>query len=337
MTGYVIGIDGGQTSTSCALATVEGRLLGLGRGGPLVHFAIQGARALFLASVGEAARSAWTAAGLTPQPVEAAGLGLTGVEAGTPEAITAAELLPQIIECKCADIQNDGVSALFGAHLGDPGIIAISGTGSIVFGLDPHGQIGRIGGWGWLVGDEGSGNYIGRAAVAAAFRSFDGTAPTTRLEGVFKRHFSLASTRDLKRIVYATDFGARGFAALAPLVGEAASQGDEVAGRIIAQTGYDLACDVAALARQLHFADNPIPVSPVGGAFSHVWGLRGAFVDNLEHKLAAVRVTDPALPPVLGAVIMGLRQVHTAPEALQAAVAQLRNSAADWPTLRSDS
>src|SRR5215212_9550719 len=98
MTNLVIGIDGGQTSTQCALATTDGKILGLGAGGGLLHFAAQGSHEIYVAALGEALHTAWAAAKLTPQPVAAVALGLTGVEAGTPEAATALALLPQIVQ-----------------------------------------------------------------------------------------------------------------------------------------------------------------------------------------------------------------------------------------------
>src|SRR5438128_2168812 len=168
MTDLVIGIDGGQTSSQCALATAGGQVLGLGNGGPLVHFAVEGSRELFVASLREAVQAAWAAAGLTPRAVEVAALGLTGVEAGTPEAATVLELLPQVLQAHTVEVQNDAVAALFGAHLGNPGVIIIAGTGSISLGMGVDGQTARVGGWGWLVGDEGSAAIIGRNAVTAA-------------------------------------------------------------------------------------------------------------------------------------------------------------------------
>src|SRR5205814_2912346 len=137
---------------------------GIGAGGGLWHFAAQGSHELYVAVLREATRTAWAAAGLPPQPVHAVALGLTGVEASTPEAKTALALLPQVIQFQHVDVQGDAVSALHGAHLGKPGVIIISGTGSTSLGMGIDGKMARVGGWGWLTGDEGSASVIGRSA-----------------------------------------------------------------------------------------------------------------------------------------------------------------------------
>jgi N-acetylglucosamine kinase-like BadF-type ATPase len=244
--------------------------------------------------------------------VDVAALALSGVEAGTPEAATTLELLPQVLQARRVEVQNDAVAALFGAHLGDPGVIVIAGTGSIALGMGIDGHIARVGGWGWLVGDEGSAAVIGRNAVAAAFHSLDGTGPKTLVEEALARHFGLSLTRDLKRLVYASDFSARGFAALAALVSEVAARQDELAQKIIAQAASDLANSVVVLISKLAFGDQSVRIAPVGGAFAYVQGLRQSFTHLIERESSAFRVVDAALDPVFGAVIMALRQCAAA-------------------------
>lgn len=323
MTNFIIGIDGGQSSTQCALATTAGELLGFGVGGGLIHFAAQDSHTVYIKALHEATQSAWAAAGLDPQPLAAIALGLTGVEASTPEAATALALLPQVVQVGAVDVQGDAVSALNGAHLGRPGVIIISGTGSTSLGSDLHGKLARVGGWGWLTGDEGSASVIGRSAVIAAFHSLDGWGPKTSLEEALMRHFGEARTYDVKRHVYASDFGARGFAALAPLVAKAAEAGDAVATQLIQQAGQDLAHTVMTLVGKLDFGDQPVPVAPVGGVFTHLSGVRTTFVEVLRQQAPTIHVVDPALPPVLGAVIMALK-LGSAP--LDQAVATLQRN-----------
>lgn len=320
----IIGIDGGQTSTKCILTTREGKLLGSGKGGGLIHFAAAGSHAIYINAIRDAVYNAFAAAGLPPAPIEIAGLGLTGIEsADTPEANTARDLLSQAIQLSdspCVTVQNDGVAALYGAHLGQPGVIIISGTGSIALGMNARGQIARAGGWGWLVGDEGAGVSIGRAAVIAAFHALDHTGPPTQLESMLVSHFGVPRTYDLKRLVYASDFGAKGFAALAPLVSQAALHGDGVARQIIAQAGSDLANQVQAVLRQLN--SDSLPVAPIGGTFEHIVGVRDSFTQSLQHDLPSARVVDPALPPTHGAILMALRACGVQIEAIATRLTQ---------------
>ncbi len=314
-----MGVDGGQTSTKCVLATTAGQVLGRGEGGPLVHLAAEGGRERFEHALREACANAWRAAQLTPQPIAAIGLGLTGVEADTPEARLVYARVPAILDAQRIDVQNDAYAALMGAHLGAPGVVVISGTGSIALGIDARGRQARAGGWGWLVGDEGSALAIGRSGLLAAFYAFDGVGPETALERAFVNHWSVPSMVDVKRLVYAPKFGQRGFAGLAPLVGQAADQGDAVAAQIVREAGAALARQVAAVVRRLDLA--PAEVATAGGAFDHVRGLRRSFETAMQALPMPVRVVDPRLPPVLGAVIMALKRCQVD---LSGAIAQLQ-------------
>jgi N-acetylglucosamine kinase-like BadF-type ATPase len=302
----VIGVDGGQTSTKCALVASDGRVLGYGSGGGLVHLAAEGARERHIVALREAFASAWADAGIPPQPVAAIGLGLTGVEGGTAESEKVRGIVAEVIETRQVETHSDAYVALIGAHGGQPGIIAISGTGSHIMGLNAAGDVARAGGWGWLLGDEGSAFWLGKNGLAAALRAFDGVGEATLLESLMHEHFEVATFRDVKRLVYDSGFGAKGFAALASLVSRAAEEGDAIARGLIAQAARDLAAQVVAVQRRLALPDDT-PVAPIGGAYEHVPGLRDGFVAALHASNPASSVVAPQLPPVLGAALIALR------------------------------
>jgi glucosamine kinase len=326
----VVGIDGGQTSTRAVLATTGGRVLAEGQGGPLIHLAAAGGPERLAVSLRDAIHEAWRGAGISPRPVEAIALGLTGVEADGPEAQIVAELVPRVVQAHHVEIQSDAVTALVGAHAGEPGVMAIAGTGSVVLGMDRHGTMQRAGGWGWLLGDEGSAMAIGRDGMMAALRSIDGVAPPTSLVEAFLAHFGLTRPRDVKNVVYAPDFGARGFGQLAAVVSGAAGAGDATAREIIAGHAKELARDVMAVIRRLDFPDGPIPVAPIGGAFEHVWGLRAGFTTALQVANDRLVVRDPIFPPALGAVLLAIRAsgppIEEAVPRLRAFVEAMRGS-----------
>jgi N-acetylglucosamine kinase-like BadF-type ATPase len=307
MAGLVVGVDGGQTSTRAALATVDGDLLGEGVGGGLIHMAAEGGRGQFVKALGEAVAAMWRAANLPPQPVGTIALGLSGVDSGTPEDAEVRGLLPALITARQTIVQNDGVAALYGAHGGQPGVIVISGTGTIAWGMDAGGNLAKASGWGWLLGDAGSACAIGRDGLIAALAAFDGTGPDTALRDLFLAHFNVASLSDAKRLVYASDFGARGFAALAPIVSEAGTSGDVVARSIISDAGLALAASAAAVVRKLHFGGADVRVAPVGGAFEHVAGLTETFAQALTAQNVRTTMVSPQWPPVRGALIIAQR------------------------------
>lgn len=303
---YVLGIDGGQTATKCILLTLDGHTLGTGNGGGLLHLAAEGGVARLRQGLWEAISGAFAAANLPVQPVRAIGLGLTGIErAESPEARIAHMIVSELVAAEQIWIENDGVAALIGAHLGAAGAIAISGTGSILVGLRHDGRVVRVGGWGWLVGDEGSAVWLGKAAVQAVFHAEDGVGAPTLLTGLLQQYFGVTEIRAIKRLVYAADFGARGFAALAPLIGQAAAQADDVAQSILAEGATALAHAVQALYRAMDFADQPLPLALIGGAWEHVQGLRERF----ERAICQlpVHLSAPALSPLYGAALAAIR------------------------------
>ncbi len=306
---YLMGIDGGQTSVRCALADLEGAVLGQGIGSGLLHLASPEGAGRFLESIGKAVEAAWEDAGLAPQPLAALVMGLTGVSsARTPEANQAASLARDLVAVEKIWIDNDARTALMGAHAGGPGIISIAGTGAITLGQDSHGRLERAGGWGWLLGDEGSAFWIGREALRAALRAQEGLGPSTRLLERFQQHFQIEEMLQVKRVVFSAEFGAQGFAALAPLVQDEAAAGDTVAGAILWQGGEELAAAVYAVAHKLDFGSLPIPVALVGGAFEHFDLLRQAFTNRLNN-FGNFQVVEPRFPPVMGAVFMA-RELH---------------------------
>lgn len=300
----VMGIDGGQTALKCALATRDGILLGQGQGSGLLHLAQDGGPERFQQALDEALRAAWAEAGLEPRPVAALVMGLTGVtSAGTPEAALAVRLAGGLIKAAKIAAESDALAALKGAHAGGPGIISIAGTGSITLGIDQRGRLERAGGWGWLLGDEGSAFWIGREGLRAALRAQEGLGPNTALLPAFQTHFQVEELIQIKRVVFSAGFGAQGFAALAPLVSAAAENGDTAGGDILRQAGQELAASVRAVANRLDFGLEPVAVAPVGGAFEHFPGLRRSFEAHLG-AAGRFAVAPPLYPPVIGAVLM---------------------------------
>ncbi len=302
---FFVGVDGGQTSTKCALVNHDGRVLAHGSGGGLIHLAAEGARARFTQSLGDAIADTWQHAGLAPQPIGAIGLGLTGVEGGSPEAVIVDAVARELTGASHVIVQSDAYTALYGAHAGQPGIIAIAGTGSHVLGMNADGTLARAGGWGWLLGDEGSALWIGKHGLMAALRAHDGVDQPTALEAMMRAHFNIEDFRSVKRLVYDSGFGARGFAALAAVVSHAAQAGDAVAVELVKQAAHDLAAQVLAVQTRLGLPANT-PIAPVGGAVEHVYGLRDGFVGALRDVNPLANVVAPQHPPVIGAALLAI-------------------------------
>jgi N-acetylglucosamine kinase len=304
---YFIGIDGGQTSLKCVLADGSGTVIGEGSGAGLIHLAAQGSRERYIGSLTKALNEAWHRAGCEPVNVAAIGLGLTGVEGGSPEAEIVRGLVAMIQPAERIVIENDAYAALVGAHEGKAGVIVIAGTGSIVLGQDNVGRRCRVGGWGWLVGDEGSAMAIGRDGLRAALHTYDGSGAETKLYSAFLQYFQIENYADVKRKIYASDFGSKGFATLAAITSQCASQGDVIASQIIQQHAESLAHQAQTVIKKLQLPQNDQCVSPMSGAFEHVWGLQSAFESALNRIQPSAIVHPPKHSALIGALFMAQR------------------------------
>jgi len=304
---YVLGFDGGQTGTTCLLAGSDGAILGRGVGGGLVHLARPDGQQRMRSALCEAVASAWQMAGLPPQRCAAVYLGLTGVENGTPEAAMAEQIAGELIEADIITAANDATSALAGALLGKPGVVVIAGTGAIALGGDETGRQVFSGGWGWLLGDEGSASYLGRRGVLAALRAWDGRDPPTQLLPLLREHFHLDDFYGLKRIIYGSTLEAPLFADLAPLVVKAAQEEDAVAQQIVTEAAYELALVASAVINRLSFGGDSVPVAPLGGVFRAGDLVLRPFRRRLCRLQPLARIVAPILPAACGSVLLALR------------------------------
>ena len=126
-------------------------------------------------------------------------------------------------------VVNDALIALAAGAGDTPGIVIIAGTGSIAYGRNARRDAARSGGWGHIIGDEGSGYWIGREALSAVVRAVDGRGPSTRLTDDVLEHFAIGDISGLPRIVYDRDLPRLSVAALGPIVQRASTLGDPVA------------------------------------------------------------------------------------------------------------
>ncbi len=259
----VLGIDGGGSHTVALLATAtsgQWTILGRGTAGPSNRQAVGQERAL--AALDEAINAAFAAAGLARCPVASACLGLAGADRADDQCMIRdwgqrARLADRI------EVTSDAAILLAAGTPQGWGLALIAGTGSIAFGRSADGRGARAGGWGYLLGDEGSAYALVMAGLQAVVRAVDGRGPTTRLsEGFFSR-LGLNQPQELIAAVYRSGRDRADFAALAPLVLELAET-DEVAGALVEQQAQELARAGEAVLRQLQM-EGPIPLALAGG------------------------------------------------------------------------
>ncbi|MEB3265328.1 MAG: BadF/BadG/BcrA/BcrD ATPase family protein [Cyanobacteriota bacterium] len=307
----IAGFDAGQTHTTCRLArSADGHVVGQGEGPGVCHLAAPGAEAMFRAALVDSLTAALVACGQGAGAVKAVAIGASGIEQGSDVQIRGNALASGALGVPAERVLvcGDERTALRGAFGAAPGIVVISGTGSIAVGRNNQGREHRCGGWGWLLDGAGSAMDIGRDGLALSLRMADGRHPPSPLLAALWQALGVepqqpGAAQAIKAMVVADGFGAAGFAALAPLVAEAAAAGDADGQRILQASGQALAAMAAAVARGLQLA-GPVPVCAVGGAIRHLPGLAAALEVSLADVLPQARLVHPLADACHGALGM---------------------------------
>ncbi|HLK22708.1 MAG TPA: BadF/BadG/BcrA/BcrD ATPase family protein [Bryobacteraceae bacterium] len=297
MADYFLGVDGGQSSTFALIGDGHGRVLGAGRGGPSNHVAAPEAPAKFTGAIRECLSAACGSAGLDAAAIRfrASCLGFSGGPADK-EAI-----LREILASERIVVTHDALIALSGATGGDPGIITIAGTGSIVFGRNASGKTARAGGWGYVFGDEGSGFDIARRALQASLKLEEGWGAETSLRPILLDETGAVDVNDLLHRFYTPEFPRPRIAALAELVDQAAEQDDAVARQILDDAARDLARLCTAVRAQLFGDSDPVRIAYIGGVF------RSRTVRERFIELTGGRTGPPIFGPAAGALLEAYR------------------------------
>lgn len=308
MTFIVIGIDGGGSKTHAIVADEQGRTIAETVGpGSAVKPGHAEASANVIAEVVRDALASCEMTHVLPRAI-CVGVAGAGREAQREElwqALVNREIATEIV------IHSDFSIALDDAFGDGPGILLISGTGSVAFGRSPTGTTARCGGWGPVCGDEGSGAWIGRRALSVVTASSDGREPETGLTGAVLTAAQLNETSDL--VEWASSATPATLATLAPVVMSVAESGDLRANALVTLAVEELVLHIRALARQL-FGDER---AAVGVALSGGMLRRGSTLrKRLEHRLkSAVPGAQVRTEPVIaarGAVRAALRSVGEA-------------------------
>lgn len=296
---YVLGVDGGATKTVAAvLRRADWRAFG-GSAGPSNPDAVGAVAAT--AAVKTAIAGALSAAEVDGGRIDAVVLALAGTSID--------ELRPELAGAygfRSVHLVNDVVGAWAAGTGGRPGIAAISGTGSHVFGVNERRETWKCGGWGHVLGDEGSGYWLGRRALRAALAYRDGSGPPTSLLQSALGEYGLERIELLPDLVYGKPLSKSEIAAFTPRVAAEAEAGDAVALELFEQAGHDLARQVGGVVSGLGFGDASFPVAMVGSVFRSGAVLVEPFaraVSALAPR-AALGLSD--LPAIAGPLVLAL-------------------------------
>jgi len=324
---YFLGVDGGATDTTSAVCDREGRIVGIGRGGPSNHILAPGGEDRARAAIETSVQLACTSAGLGTPEFQAAQFGMTGINPDTEPARVLADVIARLLKARIVQIHNDAFVALAGALACRPGVVVYAGTGSVAFGQDPGGQEAKAGGWGYLFGDEGSAFALGLGGVRAALRARDGTGPKTSLVTDLPQR-SGRSLGDLPLLYYEGRIPRSEIAALAPAVTAAAMAGDPIAKELVEEAAAGLAAIAGAVIARLSWPNGTVALAPVGGVFRAGPVLLQPLKGALARRAPGAVLVPPRFAPAVGALLLALRaaDVPHSPErlALLAATWELR-------------
>jgi len=293
---FFLGIDGGGSKTVCLLADATS-VLARASSGPSNIIRVGAAKAR--ESLHEVIRDACEQARVSCQDIQATCVGAAG--AGRAEIADQIRcMLGEILDCPIR-VVPDMVIALEAAFAGGPGLVVISGTGSVAFGRNEHGQTARAGGWGFAISDEGSGYWIGREAVSALFRARD-RGEKLNCESEILKQWELTDLDDLT--VYANSAQVRDFAGLFPMVASLAEAGDRIARETLARAANELAALVSTAAARLWGSAESFVVAMAGGVFQHSRFLREEFKRRISVECPSARQGNFVEEPATGALYL---------------------------------
>lgn len=298
----VLGVDGGQSTTRALIADVDGNLLGIGVGGAANHIHEPGGPERLRQSLRKALDSALQSASLSADTRFV--VALCGMTGGGP---LVQEICQQEIPADIVTVVHDTRTALYCVTQGKPGAVVIAGTGSVAYAMDGTGRSASVGGWGYLMGDEGSAYWIALQALNACTRAEDGRIPSTWLKRALLTHFNVDSLRTLHHLVYSGQLSRGDIAAVAKVVSDAARLGERMSIRILTSAGRELGLMAVAAMRKVEMQYDRVGVGIVGGVAGAAKPLHEAFRERLYRSTLAT-VVKPRFPMVVAAVCMALGQ-----------------------------
>ncbi|AJC72728.1 hypothetical protein X802_05730 [Thermococcus guaymasensis DSM 11113] len=301
----ILGLDCGGTKTRAVLVEKNGKVIGEGFGGPSNPNAspMEVVRNSIRNAVSEAISNFQGSVKVTC--VSAAGT--LGGMSNVLESIVR-ELLPgtEII------VRGDYEIAHVACFLFNPGVVFISGTGSIAYGVNEEGKSVRVGGWGHLVGDEGSGYWVGKEGIRAALRAYDGRERNTKLREYMLEYFRTNTPDEIISRVYSSKNPKTLLGGFAPYVVKAAREKDETAMEIIEEAVEEIVLAYRAAVRRLGFSSVRDKLAITGGFYFGSKDLLGSLlIRKLEEEFGEkIELREPLMPEAKAAALVALKYLE---------------------------
>ena len=295
--GILIGIDGGGTHSTAAAAWPNGRIAARCEGGGL-NFHNVGVEPV-RSRLEEMAR---TLSGMAGAKIDQLCAGMSALDFPADEETTRL-FTGGLFTREMLDLQSDAYAALIGLTQGNPGVIVICGTGSMLVCLDQEGQQHISGGWGYLLGDAGSSYTLAREALLRAIDCFEGLAGQTVLAQDALLYFGAKEPRRLIDCIY--PLPPEKVAGFAKHVLIRAREGEEAALEIVSRNMRRLALQASQLVKA---HPESYRVGLYGGVFEHNELARRLFGEEFKRLAPEAELCSPDYPPELGALIHLFKQ-----------------------------
>ncbi|MEM3647426.1 MAG: BadF/BadG/BcrA/BcrD ATPase family protein [Thermofilum sp.] len=301
---YAIGIDGGGTKTQAALLRLNGEVVSHDETGPSNYHNVGVEKAR--RALEEACVKVIRKAGVEAKDVEVVAASLAGLDCSLD--FKAMQNAVEGFPIGSIKLVHDSMAALYATNAGRESAIIIAGTGSATAGINSRGEYARAGGWGYILGDEGSGFYLAKRGIVAALLEYEERGLKTMITSLLLKKFNAKTPDEIIWHVYTGGMSITEFARLAPLVTEAAVNGDGVAVSILRDAGRELANTVSGVIKRLKMEDDEFPIGLIGGVFK-----AGKLVTKpLEEAVRKVApksyLTSPRFPPVIGSSLIALEK-----------------------------
>ena len=283
-------MDAGGTKTRAFAVTRGGEIVGRGAGGGANLLSSPDPQGSIAAALRE------SLAGRVPVAVV---LSSAGGEREAARAKGRAILSALVGPDVRVEVTHDAKAALYAGNPAGCGVVLISGTGSIAYGRNDQGDEARCGGWGYLVGDEGSAVWIGQEGLRAASYDHDGRGSPTKITGHLFDDLGASDFNGVLPLLYGKPHPAPAILAATRAVARAFGEGDAIAVNIVQRGARLLAGMAATVARELLLEGGPVYLA--GGAFENVRPLEKAARLELLSGLPRAAVEPVREEPAMGA------------------------------------
>jgi len=294
---YRLGIDGGGTTTRAVIIDENMQEHGRGETGSSNHYSVGVERAV--ENIQQAVAAALQKAHVQESEIASWGLGLAGACTAAEQNLLREAITP-ICPAKKLVIDEDVAAAQAGAFDGGAGAVCIAGTGANCFGINENGQRARVDGLGPLLGDRGSGYWIGEQTLRIICKMDNGIVSKSPLLEKTLQQLEVADVDGLVQIVYQPDFERDRIAGVAPVVMQLSRDGDAASTDILQSAGRELAATTLAVLQPLNLQT----VAPVGGILSQQTALRETYEAELKTVINGVEVMEAQYDAVIGAALL---------------------------------